>query len=105
MHITKAASVFVIGMVLSLTAVAQQQPGAGGLFKAYPVQGNVWMIPEPTANVLVSLGRDGIMLVDSGTSDNANKLLSTVKQLASDVLARTMPFTPCVGLNCTAVRY
>lgn len=105
MQITKAACVLGIGVVLSLTAVAQQQPGSGNLFKAYPVQGNIWMIPEPTVNVVVSLGRDGIMLVDSGTAENATKLLATVKQLANDVLARPMPFTPCVGLNCSAFRY
>jgi glyoxylase-like metal-dependent hydrolase (beta-lactamase superfamily II) len=94
-----------IGAVgLSITAGAQQPP-AGNLFKAYPVQGNVWLIPEPAANVLVSLGRDGIMLVDSGTADNANKLLATVKQLANDLLARPMPFTPCVGPNCAAYQY
>jgi glyoxylase-like metal-dependent hydrolase (beta-lactamase superfamily II) len=95
-----------IGAVgLSISAGAQQQAPAGNLFKAYPVQGNVWLIPEPEANVLVSLGRDGIMLVDTGTAANANKLLATVKQLANDVLARPMPFTPCVGPNCIATQY
>jgi len=105
MQITKVATVIVIGVVLSWTAIARQQPSTGNLFKAYPVQGNIWMIPEPAANVVVSLGRDGIMVVDSGTADNANKLLATVKQLANDVLGRPMPFTPCVGLNCGAYRY
>lgn len=88
----------------SITAVAQQG-AAAGTFKVYPVQGNIWLVPEPAANVLVSLGRDGVMLVDSGTADNAGKLLATVKQLANDVLARPMPFTPCVGLNCGAYQY
>src|SRR5437867_12726544 len=105
MQITKVATVIVIGVVLSWTAIAQQQPSTGNLFKAYPVQGNIWMIPEPAANVVVSLGRDGIMVVDSGTADNANKLLATVQQLANDVLGRPMPFTPCVGLTCGAYRY
>jgi cyclase len=90
---------------LSITAGAQQPAPAGNLFKAYPIQGNIWMIPEPEANVLVSLGRDGIMLVDSGTAANVNKLLATVKQLATDVLSRPVPFTQCVGLNCGASRY
>src|SRR5919204_4043175 len=105
MQITKAAGVVLIGVVLTLAGIAQQQPATGNLFKAYPVQGNIWLIPEPAANVLVSLGRDGIMLVDSGTQDNVNKLLATVKQLATDVLGRPRPFTPCVGLDCGAYRY
>src|SRR3989441_9953262 len=102
-------SVTLIGLIgavgLSITATAQQQASAGNLFKAYPVQGNIWLIAEPAANVLVSLGRDGVMLVDSGTSDNAAKLLATVKQLANDVISRPMPFTPCVGPNCGPSRY
>src|SRR3954469_4368924 len=88
-----------------MTVAGQQQGQPGNLFKAYPVQGNIWLIPEPAGNVVVSLGRDGVMLVDSGTADNANKLLATVKQLANDVIARPMPFTPCVGPNCAATRY
>jgi len=95
----------ITSLCLSLPAGAQQQAPAGNLFKTYPVQGNVWMIAEPEANVVVSLGRDGIMLVDSGTEANANKLLATVKQLANEILARPMPFTPCVGPNCGAYRY
>src|SRR6476660_3505050 len=95
-----------VGVVVSSGTIgAQQQPTAGNLYKAYPVQGNVWFIPEPAANVVVSLGRDGIMFVDSGTADNATKLLATVKQLANDILSRPMPFTPCVGPGCAASRY
>jgi len=96
-----------IGVVVGSSGfvAAQQQAPAANLFKAYPVQGNVWMIPEPEANVVVSLGRDGIMLVDSGTGNNANKLLATVKALANDILSRPMPFTPCVGPGCAASRY
>src|SRR5215467_6067571 len=98
--------IVLIGAVgLSITAGAQQQPQPGNLFKTYPVQGNVWLIPEPEANVIVSLGRDGVMLVDSGTAANVNKLLATVRQLADEVIARPMPFTPCVGPNCAAYRY
>ena len=93
----------VIAIGLSLTATgAQQQAPAGNPFKTYPIQGNIWMVAEPDVNVVVSLGRDGIMLVDSGTESNVNKLLATVKQLANDVLARPVPFTPCVGPSCAA---
>jgi len=88
-----------------ITATAQQQAAGAQTMKPRPVQGNIWLIPEPNANVLVSLGRDGILLVDSGSADNVDRLLTTVKQLAVDVLARPVPFTPCVGINCEAYRY
>jgi cyclase len=94
-----------IGIVgFGITARAQQAP-AGQLFRWIPIQGNIWMIVGDGGNIAVSLGRDGIMLVDSGTTANANKLLATVKALATDVLARPVPYTPCVGLNCGAYRY
>ncbi|HLH30866.1 MAG TPA: hypothetical protein VKY31_06655, partial [Terriglobia bacterium] len=88
-----ALTALIVAAGFSITAGAQQ-PAAGNLFKSFPVQGNIWLVAEPEANVVVSLGRDGIMLVDSGTAENANKLLTTVKQLANDVLARPVPFTP-----------
>jgi hypothetical protein len=97
------AVVTAIGLSFAATGAQQQSPAA--TFKTYPIQGNIWMVAEPEVNVVVSLGRDGIMLVDSGTESNANKLLATVKQLANDVLARPVPFTPCVGPNCAAFQY
>jgi cyclase len=78
---------------------AQQAP-AGQMFKTIPVQGNVYMIPGAGANVLVSLGRDGILLVDSGTAQASDRLLGTVKQLATDVVSHPRPYVPCVGATC-----
>jgi cyclase len=86
------------------SAVAQQGPGTQ-LLQVIPVQGNVYMIPEPGGtNIVISVGRDGVMLVDTGTADLSDRLLATVKQFASDLLARPAPYTPCVGLNCAQYR-
>jgi cyclase len=89
---------------LSVSATPQQTP-AGQLLQVFPVQGNIYMIPEPGGtNIVMSLGHDGIMLVDTGTSQLSSRLLATVKQFANDVLARPVPFTPCVGLHCGQFR-
>src|SRR5262245_53186885 len=90
------AVVTAIGLSITATG-AQPQAPAGNPFRTYPIQGNIWMVAEPEVNVVVSLGRDGIMFVDSGTEANVSKLIATVKQLANDMLARPVPFTPCVG--------
>src|SRR5438270_7467805 len=94
-----------IGMVgLSVHARPQQVPGTQ-LLQVLPVQGNVYMIPEPGGtNIVMSIGRDGIMLVDTGTVELTDRLLATVKQFANDLLARPAPYTPCVGLNCAQYR-
>ena len=78
---------------------AQQAP-AGQLLKTIPVQGNIYMIPGAGANVAVSLGRDGVLLVDSGNEQSADRLLATVKDLGNDVVARPRPYVPCVGPTC-----
>jgi glyoxylase-like metal-dependent hydrolase (beta-lactamase superfamily II) len=85
--------------VLSSTGWAQQPP-AGQLLRTIPVQGNIYMIPGAGANVAVSIGRDGILFVDSGTEQASERLLATVKQLSMDLVARPRPYMQCVGVGC-----
>ena len=89
-----------IGILCSPGIGSAQQAPAGQFFRTIPVQGNIYMIPGAGANVLVSLGRDGVLLVDSGTTQNSDRLLATVKQLAVDVVSRPRPYVPCVGSTC-----
>ena len=101
---TKMALRTVLLVVIALSAfgftIGGQQPSAGSLLKAIPVQGNVYMVPGAGANVAVSIGRDGTLLVDAGNQQSGDRLLATVKQLAADISGRTRPFTPCVGPDC-----
>lgn len=56
-----------------------------GELHAWKVQGNVWMIvglPDQ-ANVVVHIGNDGVLVVDTGTAEMAPKLLELIKQLAA----------------------
>jgi cyclase len=96
-------SVVVLGLIgafgSSINAGARQAP-AGQLLKAIPVQGNVYMIPGAGANVAVSIGPDGVLFVDSGNEQSADRLLATVKQLHMDLMGRPRPFMPCVGVDC-----
>jgi len=106
---TKLKSIVLIALIglvrLSVSAGAQQAP-AGQMLQVFPVQGNIYMIPEPGGtNTVMSIGRDGIMLVDTGTAQLTDRLLATVKQFANDLLARPVPFQPCVGLNCAQFQY
>src|SRR2546430_3976732 len=75
-----------------------QNPGAD--VKILPVSGNIYMLVGAGANVTMSVGRDGILLVDTGTAAMANKLLTTVRQLADRLISTPTPVTPCVGLRC-----
>jgi len=49
---------------------------------AFPVQGNVWMLVGAGANVAVQIGPDGVLVVDTGTAQMADKLVDAIKTLA-----------------------
>jgi glyoxylase-like metal-dependent hydrolase (beta-lactamase superfamily II) len=64
-----------------------------------PIQGNIYMLVGAGANVVVSVGRDGILLVDAGSAAMSTKLHATVLQLATALTAAAAP-NRCVGLHC-----
>jgi cyclase len=70
-----------------------------------PVRGNVYMLVGAGSNITLSVGREGTMLVDSGTAAMADKVVATVQQLARQVTAAPAPVKPCAGLGCAGVLY
>ncbi len=64
-----------------------------------PVQGNIYMLVGAGANITMSVGRDGILLVDTGTARMTDKVLTQVLQLATALTASPAP-NKCVGLHC-----
>jgi glyoxylase-like metal-dependent hydrolase (beta-lactamase superfamily II) len=57
------------------------QPRREGLY-TMPVQGNVHVIIGPGANITVQVGTLGVVLVDTGTAQNADAVLTTLRQLS-----------------------
>jgi glyoxylase-like metal-dependent hydrolase (beta-lactamase superfamily II) len=55
---------------------------AAGEVKAVPVQGNVHLIVGAGANIVVQVGEDGILVVDSGSGAATDKVLAAIKALA-----------------------
>src|SRR5689334_21680796 len=85
-------------------AVAQQNPAAAaGPINVLPVRGNIYMVIGAGGNVAASVGRDGVLLVDTGTAQMADKLLATVQQLAYSVVTAPVAATTCVGPTCIGV--
>ena len=60
-------------------AAAQPRRDAG--MYTMPVQGNVHVIVGAGSNVTVQVGSLGVVLVDTGTAQNADAVLATLKQL------------------------
>ena len=63
-----------------------------------PVRGNIYLITGAGKNITASVGKDGVMLVDSGPANLAEKTLAVVRDLARRVTSSPMPARSCVGM-------
>jgi len=80
---------------------AQQAPpqaGASGQLRVLPVRGNIFLLSGAGTNITVSVGKDGVMLVDSGSAAMAEKTLAAIRDLSRRVTAAPMPLKSCVGV-------
>ena len=76
-----AASMFV-GSVDSKVSAQQRPAAAAGDLKVLDVQGNIKMIVGAGANIAASIGREGVLLVDSGNAASSEKLIALVRELS-----------------------
>ena len=75
-----------------------------GEIRVMPVQGNIYMLAGAWGNITASIGRDGILLVDTGPASMSTKLMSKVLELATAITASAQP-NRCVGLHCPESPY
>jgi cyclase len=79
-------------------SIAAQSPRDGEVH-ILPVQGNIYMLVADGTNITVSVGPEGIALVNTGTAAMSDKILSAVNQLANAAVTPAMP-NRCLGANC-----
>ena len=84
--------------VVADKAIAEQSPRDGQVH-ILPVQGNIYMVVADGTNITVSMGADGVMLVNTGAPAMSEKVLAAVSQLASTAVTPPGPNT-CFGANC-----
>src|SRR4030095_15868295 len=67
-------------------AAQQSQPGQ---LQFLPVRGNIFVLQGAGANITVSIGRDGVLMVDSGLHSMGEQVLAAIRRLqaALDVAA------------------
>ncbi|PWU06107.1 MAG: hypothetical protein C5B51_13035 [Terriglobia bacterium] len=75
--------IFVLALA-SAAAWAQQNQtrAAAAEIHVLPVQGNVYMLAGDGGNIAVQVGKEGILLVDTGLQPMSDKLLAEVKKLS-----------------------
>jgi len=84
-------------LALVLTAVVSAQQAD---VHVLPLRGNVYLLVGAGANITLSVGKEGVLLVDAGTAQMADKVVAAIAQLSKDVNAATVA-KPCAGLGCS----
>jgi cyclase len=76
--------IFVTGSILGGPVRAAQEPASGNSkVQIYHVQGNVYMLIEPTNNITVEIGDQYIIVVDTGVEALADDVISAIKSLSN----------------------
>jgi len=106
MRMVRSFVLAVVGLVLvasSGAGVRAQPRDQASPIRVLPIRGNIWMIVAGTSNVVASIGKDGIMLVDTGSAATSAQLTTAVQALDREVTSRRMPQQSCVGVvqGCT----
>jgi glyoxylase-like metal-dependent hydrolase (beta-lactamase superfamily II) len=68
-------------------ATAASPPGIHLL----PVRGNVYMLLGAGGNITISVGRDGVLMVDAGRAQMTDQVLAAIRQLQNDLDLRETP--------------
>jgi glyoxylase-like metal-dependent hydrolase (beta-lactamase superfamily II) len=61
-----------------------REPVRDGEVHALHVQGNVWMLAGPSGNAAISVGADGVLVVDTMAAPLSDKLLAAIRGVAGD---------------------
>jgi cyclase len=87
---SKVALLAVAGIASVLAQPAQQtaQP-----IQIVPVKGNIYMLAGAGGNIVISVGPDGVLLVDSGLAANADRVLAAINSFTQEINKRGMPLT------------
>jgi glyoxylase-like metal-dependent hydrolase (beta-lactamase superfamily II) len=92
-----AAAVIVCASVWpAVHAEAQARPPAD--IRVLPIRGNIYLLTGAGPNIVASVGKDGVLLVDTGPAAMADRVLAAVRDLSRRVTASPAPQRSCVGV-------
>jgi len=68
---------------LALTALAQPAQNFDSVqIQLLPVQGNVYMLAGAVGNITLQVGKDGVLMVDTGFAPLAPKIMAEIRKLS-----------------------
>lgn len=81
-----------VGNGLQAVPLAQNRAAAAADdIEILPVHGSIYMLAGAGGNITVSAGKDGLLLVDTGTAENADKVLAAVQRLQRQLQVKEPP--------------
>ncbi len=94
-----ACVAFVAVAALAVCAYAQD-----GEIHFWPVHGNVYMVVGAGANITISVGKDGVLMVDSGTAQMSDKVIAAIQQFVRqrDPLGPELPIRYIINTSIDA---
>src|ERR1041385_1348852 len=84
---------------VALCTLGMQAQNAPAI-QVLPVKGNIYMMLGAGANIVASVGRDGVLLVDTGRAEMADNVIRAYKALANRVMSAPVAISTCVGPGC-----
>jgi len=82
----------VAAAMLGVSLIAQRTPAPDAQeLEILPVHGSIYMIAGAGGNIAVSAGKDGVLLVDTGTAEMSEKVLAAVQRLQRQLQVREPP--------------
>jgi glyoxylase-like metal-dependent hydrolase (beta-lactamase superfamily II) len=79
------------GVALILCAPAHVHAQTSPPIQVLPVRGNIYVLQGAGANITVSVGRDGVLVVDTGQASMADQVLAAIRGLQNRIDRREMP--------------
>jgi cyclase len=77
----KTHGLILAAALLGFTAIGVAQQPAQPELQMLHVRGNVYMLAGAGGNITLSVGKDGVLMVDSGLAQNADRVLAAIQQL------------------------
>jgi glyoxylase-like metal-dependent hydrolase (beta-lactamase superfamily II) len=73
------------------SSYAAAQQDSSGQIQVLPVRGNIYVLQGAGANITVSIGRDGVLMVDSGLQSMGQQVLAAIRRLQNELDLRDKP--------------
>jgi cyclase len=90
-HILAALAALACVAVLGAQAPARAPATTSDDLEILPVHGSIYMLAGAGGNVTVSAGKDGVLVVDSGTVADAEKTLAAIQRLQRQLQVKEPP--------------